>query len=65
MDQKGDGKGEMEETKWKRSGGPQAATWPAKEILAAVDREAFITSLGPGLQEREEQITGKVGCAAF
>lgn len=56
----------MEKEHWKGREGKVLVDLrlPKKSSQEAVDQEAFITSLSPGLQEREEQITGKVGCAA-
>lgn len=47
------------------SGGPPASTWPVKEIITGTGGQRgthYITQ--PRITRAEEQITGKVACAA-
>ena len=47
------------------SGGPLASMWPVKEIITGIGGQRGIHYITrPRITRAEEQITGKVGCAA-
>lgn len=65
MDCKGDGKGRNGRNKMETSGGPPASTGPVKEIITGSGGQRGINYITRSrITRADEQITGKVGCAA-